>query len=86
MGLIWLVSKLAIGHEDQLSRLEIQSQLSLGAEEITESREAPQILRMNIARSRRMLTAGIDDAQHQTLVEDMLRDAEEMLGEIIWKR
>lgn len=59
--------------------------LSIQAEEIARSRGAPDILRMNVARYRSMLAAGIDDAQKLDLVREMLRDAEEMLAQIAGK-
>lgn len=59
--------------------------LSIRAEEIARSHEAPEILRMNISRYRSMLAAGSDDDQRKRIVQEMLRDAEEMLAQVIGK-
>jgi hypothetical protein len=59
--------------------------LSIRAEEIARSHEAPEILRMNISRCRSMLAAGIDDDQKKRIVLEMLRDAEEMLAQVTGK-
>ena len=56
--------------------------LSIRAEEIARSPEVPEILRMNISRYRSMLAAGIDDDQKKRIVQEMLRDAEEMLAQV----
>ena len=56
-------------------------ELSLRAEEAERSREAPEILRANIARYRAMIASGIDDEQQKRIVQEMLRDAEEMLAQ-----
>ena len=55
--------------------------LTIRAEEIAKSHEAPEILRMNISRYRSMLAAGIDER----IVLEMLRDAEEMLAQVTGK-
>jgi hypothetical protein len=55
--------------------------LSIRAEEIARSHEAPEILRMNISRYRSMLAAGTDDDQRKRIVQKMLRDAEEILAQ-----
>ncbi|MGE5268314.1 MAG: hypothetical protein ACM3JG_01435, partial [Thiohalocapsa sp.] len=54
--------------------------LSERAEAIANSRGHRQRLIENIARYRRMLTIGIEDATQQLLVRDMLADAEELLS------
>jgi U3 small nucleolar RNA-associated protein 14 len=59
--------------------------LSIRAEEIARSHEAPEILRMNISRDRSMLAAGTDDDQRKRIVQEMLRDAEEMLAQVTGK-
>jgi U3 small nucleolar RNA-associated protein 14 len=59
--------------------------LSIRAEEIARSHEAPEILRMNISRYRSMLAAGTDDDQRKRIVQEMLRDAEEMLAQVTGK-
>ena len=59
--------------------------LSIRAEEIVRSQEAPEILRMNISRSRSMLAAGIDDEQKKRIVQEMLTDAEEVLAQVTGK-
>ena len=59
--------------------------LSIRAEEIARSHEAPEILRMNISRYRSMLTAGIEDDQKKRIVQEMLRDAEELLAQVTAK-
>jgi U3 small nucleolar RNA-associated protein 14 len=56
--------------------------LSIRAEEIARSHEAPEILRMNISRYRSMLAAGSDDDQRKRIIQEMLRDAEEMLARV----
>ena len=56
--------------------------LTMRAEEIARSHEAPKILRMNISRYRSMLAAGIEDGQKKRIVQEMLRDAEELLGQV----
>jgi U3 small nucleolar RNA-associated protein 14 len=59
--------------------------LSIRAEEIARSHEAPEILRMNISRYRSMLAAGIEDEQKKRIVREMLRDAEELLAQVTGK-
>jgi len=59
--------------------------LAIRAEEIARSHEAPEILRMNISRYRSMLAAGTDDDQRKRIVQEMLRDAEEMLAQVTGK-
>jgi hypothetical protein len=59
--------------------------LSIRAEEIARSHEAPEILRMNISCDRSMLAAGTDDDQRKRIVQEMLRDAEEMLAQVTGK-
>jgi hypothetical protein len=59
--------------------------LSIRAEEIARSHEAPEILRMNISRYRSMLAAGIDGDPKKRIVLEMLRDAEEMLAQVTGK-
>ena len=59
--------------------------LSIRAEEIARSHEAPEIFRMNISRYRSMLAAGTDDDQRKRIVQEMLRDAEEMLAQVTGK-
>ena len=59
--------------------------LSIRAEEIARSHEAPEILRMNISRYRSMLAAGSDDDQRKRIVQEMLRDAEEILAQVTGK-
>ena len=59
--------------------------LSIRAEEIARSHEAPEILRMNISRYRSMLAAGTDDDQRRRIVQEMLRDAEETLAPVTGK-
>ena len=59
--------------------------LSIRAEEIVRSQEAPEILPMNISRSRSMLAAGIDDEQKKRIVQEMLTDAEEVLAQVTGK-
>ena len=59
--------------------------LSIRAEEIARSHEAPEILRMNISRYRSMLATGTDDDQRKRIVQGMLRDAEEMLAQVTGK-
>jgi U3 small nucleolar RNA-associated protein 14 len=59
--------------------------LSIRAEEIARSHEAPEILRMNISRYRSMLAASTDDDQRKRIVQEMLRDAEEMLAQVTGK-
>jgi hypothetical protein len=54
------------------------------AEEIARSHEAPEI-RMNISRYWSMLAAGTDDDQRKRSVQEMLRDAEEMLAQVTGK-
>ena len=56
-------------------------QLSLRAEELERSSEAPEIINANVKRYRAMLAAGIEDGQQQRIVEEMLRDAERMLAQ-----
>ena len=60
-------------------------ELAVEAEAIERSAEAPAILRANIERFRSMLAIGIDDPQQKRIVEDMLRDAEELLGRLTAK-
>ena len=59
--------------------------LSIRAEEIARSHEAPEILCMNISRYRSILAAGTDDDQRKRIVQEMLRDAEEMLAQVTGK-
>jgi hypothetical protein len=40
---------------------------------------------MNISRDRSMLAAGSDDDQRKRIVQEMLRDAEEMLAQVTGK-
>lgn len=53
-------------------------ELSDQAEAAARSRTEPEI-RTNIDRYRRMLAAGLDDETQKQIVQDMLREAEEML-------
>jgi hypothetical protein len=59
--------------------------LSIRAEEIARSHEAPEILPMNISRYRSMLAAGIDEDRKKRIVQEMLTDAEEMLAQVTGK-
>jgi hypothetical protein len=59
--------------------------LSIRAEEIARSNEAPEILRMNISRYRSMLAGCIDDDQKKRIIQEMLRDAEERLAQVTGK-
>ena len=59
--------------------------LSIRAEEIVRSQEAPEILRMNISRYRSMLAAATDDDQRKRIVQEMLTDAEEVLAQVTGK-
>lgn len=53
--------------------------LSQRAEAMANSKEDREFLRMNIARYRSMLAAGINDSAQKKIVEEMLADAEELL-------
>jgi len=48
--------------------------------EALDLQETPEILRMNIARYRSMLKAGLADEEQKRIVEEMLADAERMLA------
>lgn len=50
------------------------------AEALERSIESPQIIRMNIARYKSLLAAGITDAPQKEIVEAMLADLEALLG------
>ena len=50
------------------------------AEAIERAQEEPEIIRANIVRYRSMLAAGIADENQKRIVEEMLRDAEEILA------
>ena len=56
--------------------------LSVRAEAIERSREAPDILRANIARYQNMLSTVIADERQKEIIEEMLRDAEETLAKV----
>jgi len=51
-------------------------ELSMRAEAIANSMEDPEDLRLNIARFRARLAAGISDSAQKQIVEEMLADAE----------
>lgn len=61
-------------------------ELAERAEAIARSGEDPEIIRANIDRYRNRLAACIDDTTQKRIVEEMLRDAEEMLGRVTGKR
>ena len=55
-------------------------ELAERAEAIERGQEDREIVRANIARYRAMLAAGIADENQKRIVEEMLRDAEEILA------
>lgn len=55
-------------------------ELAERAEAIERAQEDPEIVRANIVRYRSMLAAGIADENQKRIVEEMLRDAEEILA------
>ena len=57
-------------------------ELSIEADAIERSSEAPEIIRMNIDRYRSMMAAGISDEQQKRIVEELLREAELALRQL----
>ncbi len=55
-------------------------ELAERAEAIERAQEDPEIVRANIVRYRSMLAAGIADGNQKRIVEEMLRDAEEIIA------